>query len=1567
MEDISGLEAGEYQLSLFDANNCEYLNNYTVTEPDALFFIATPTDIICAGEASGEILFEASGGIPAYLYSIDNGGNWQANSLFTGLTAGVYEVAVQDNNDCISYDIVTINEPAQILDFTAIPADVLCAGEASGEISFVANGGTSPYEYSIDNGVNWQASSLFTGLTADDYDVAVRDANSCAAYDLISISEPAEILVFTATTTDIVCAGEANGEISFVASGGTPAYEYSIDNGENWQSISVFTGLTAGDYEVAVRDLNMCISYDIVTIGEPAEVLGFTTETTDVLCSGDMNGEITISATGGTLPYEYSIDDGDTYQSLNVFTDLASGDYNVIVRDVNLCSATDIVSINEPAIPLDFIVNISNVSCFGGSDGEIEIIASGGTPTYEYSIDNGSNWQTSSIFTGLSAGDYDVLIRDANLCEVNGIESVSEPDALPEVNFSGLDAEYCENASSVTLTGNQAPEGEFSGTGITDNGDGTALFDPAIAGAGGPYDITYSYTDPDGCNNFETQQTTIVALDVISFTGLDADYCIDGSSASLTGSEAPEGSFSGPGIADNGNGTAIFDPANAGIGGPFDIVYEFTNTSGCSSQAVNQTNVNDLPMVEFTGLDAAYCDGDAVVTLTGNQAPEGIFSGTGITDNGDGTALFDPMTAGIGGPYDISYSYIDALGCGNAQTQQTSVFNIPIVSFSGLDPNYCEGASEVLITGSEAPDGSFSGPGVFDQGNGTALFYPVVAGLGGPYNITYSFTNANGCTGESTQQTIVNAIPVVSFTGLNANYCQNDEEVTLTGSEAPEGNFNGPGISDNGDGTAIFNPTEAGAGGNYNIVYSYTNPNGCLGEEVQQTYVYSSDPISFTGLDASYCSDVTSIELTGSIAPDGSFSGVGVTDNGNGTALFDPQLAGIGGSYSILYEFTNANNCYEMDEQFTEIFEMPEVNFTGLDTAYCMDAAAVTLTANYPGGVFSGPGITDNGDGTAQFNPASAGNGEDMEIVYFYESPDGCSDETIQTVDVISYVALSFTALEEEICASDLPYILTGNIAPEGSFNGPGITDNGDGTAIFDPNAAGAGGPYTLTYEYLSGGMCLSTSTQNVTVLPYVQLSFTGLNNEYCNEDENILLTGSEAPEGFFIGPGIDNNGDGTASFNPATAGVGGPHIISYYVTNAGGCNDVGRAQTYVLDDPLADFSFDLGGCDEDASFMDMSSSVNGDIVNWYWNFDDSESGENNTSELQNPVHQFLSNKSAFNIELQIEDVAGCSASTIKLVQPYSSTTITGTVMSDEGDIVSNGYVLGFLLSDGYISTQIDSVLIQSDGSFMFENMATCVDYIFHAYGDEDEYPNLFPRWHYSAFYWFEADPVSVDWEDELVEGVNISLYSYSPPPPGNSSVGGGVFYFDSKGEPVKNVDVVLEYDAPVDKADEVVGRDPTDELGAWKFENLGEGSFKIKVDIPGLEMDSVYQVVINEPNTHIEGLNYYLDPENGIYTDQTGISEFEELSFASIGIFPNPNNGLFYMEILKTALMSRLEIESVELFDMEGRLVKDLGIQFAGDHFLGQISLMDVDPGMYFLKVNNGDESGIVKIVIQK
>ena len=1522
------------------------------------------SNISCFGLNDGNISISASNGIEPYEYSIDSGYTYSENSLFENLIAGNYNLKIRDANSCES-DIYTvlITEPI-LLELSTSTQDLTCFESNDGIIELFGSGGLSPYEYSIDSGVSWQNESIIENLMIGTFYTMVKDSNSCRAYQEVVINQPEGPLELNEFVNNISCAGEEDGSIEIIASGGSQEYQYSIDDGSTFQSYNVFNNLMSGIYSIMVNDANNCSISHEIELSEP-EGLGFSENTIDVSCKGGNSGVVQIIGSGGSGGYAYRLGN-QGWQEYNVFTYLTAGVYEFSIRDDNSCISSHNITINEPDEILSLTSNVYNVLCFNGDDGQIEMLGNGGATPYEFSINNGDSWQSEEVFYELYAGEYEILIRDDNDCLASEIVFISQPESLPIVSFTGLEFSYCENDMEVVLIGNQAPNGEFTGVGIVDNADGTANFNPLEAGIGGPYEITYSFSDEIGCYNNDIQTTSIIEVIEVNFSGLSDSYCVDADAVVLVGSEAPSGMFIGPGIIDNGDGTASFNPTGVGAGGPYDIIYQYESENSCVSQVMHQTVIINSPNVSFTGLESVSCVDATAQLLVGSHAPEGSFEGPGVIDNNDGTAVFSPSIVGIGGPYDIVYSYTSAEGCSNSISQQTSVYDVPTVTFDGLDPNYCEGASEIVITGSEAPNGSFSGPAVFDQGDGTAYFYPVIAGVGGPYSIVYTFENTNGCVGSEPQETIVIEMPIVSFTDLEDGYCQTNSEIVLTGNYAPEGLFTGEGVTDNGDGTALFEPATIAVGGPYEIKYEYETPEGCLDEELQEVEIYQVDELSFEGLAESYCSNDANILIIGDMAPEGSFAGIGITDNGDGTANFSPQDAGPGGPYIILYFNTNSNGCYSETAESTNVHLTPEISFSGLGSSYCIDSEPIVLLGDQETGIYAGPGIVDNGDGTAIFTPAVAGAGTNHEILYSMTSVEGCYAESVQQVNVEALQNLSFDGLESDYCFSNPESILTGNMAPLGIFEGQGITDNGDGTATFDPQIAGIGGPYIIIYKYQTG-VCMNTIEQEVIVHNSTVVSFTGLNEVYCNVNTEFVLAGSEAPLGYFTGEGILDNNDGTASFNPSILGLGGPFIITYHFGNENGCISYFEASVNIVDGPTAYFDYSLGGCVEDALFVDQSTSPNGDIIEWNWGFDDPESEGSNNSDVQNPLHQFVSNQSEFNIKLVVGDEIGCVDSIEQVIAPFSTSTITGHVYSSDGTDVTSGYVLAYLLSEGVISTQVDSVQIAEDGSFTCFEMATCVDYIFRAYANEIEYPGLMPRWHIDAYFWLDATHVSINWDDEIVDNIDINVYKVPVPPEGTSGLGGGVYYTGGKGEPVKNVDVVLEFESPEDKGDEVVGYEPTDELGHWEFDKLGEGTFKISVDIPGLNIDSVYSVTISAPNTYIGSLDYYIDPDHGIYMAPTGIDELDEIGFGSIGVYPNPNTGQFYLEILKAEHISRLNINAVQLWDMEGRMIKDLAIVFKGDHYLSHLNLSDVDPGMYFIKVKNQGEIGVAKFVIQK
>ena len=412
---IPELAAGDYMIILKDALNCYDTIYETLIQPDDIVVSVDVTNVLCHGDGSGIIEVNATGGWNHYVqYSINTDPEPQESNVFYNLTSGTYYISVDDIEGCSGQGTVDVLQPDADLSFTEVTTDILCYGETNGSIEITASGGTPAYEYSINNGANFQTENVFTGLAAGDYEVMVKDANSCESASIVSITEPSSALSFTETTSDILCYGESNGSIEITASGGTPAYEYSINNGVNFQTENVFTGLAAEDYEVIVKDVNSCESASIVSITEPSSALSFTETTSDILCYGESNGSIEITAIGGTPAYEYSIDNGANYQSSNFFESLTAGNYAVIVKDVLDCSETGTIILTQAE---ELIINQVSVTRETDGSNTISVSASGGTGDMLFSIDGGSSWEyNGGLFSGLSEGEYQISVKDDNSC-----------------------------------------------------------------------------------------------------------------------------------------------------------------------------------------------------------------------------------------------------------------------------------------------------------------------------------------------------------------------------------------------------------------------------------------------------------------------------------------------------------------------------------------------------------------------------------------------------------------------------------------------------------------------------------------------------------------------------------------------------------------------------------------------------------------------------------------------------------------------------------------------------------------------------------------------------------------------------------------------------------------------------------------------------------------------------------------------------------------------------------------------------------------------------------------------
>lgn len=404
-EDISGLTAGDYEVTVTDANECEVTASFTVDETDEIELSATPTNVLCNGGADGAVDLTVSGGLAPYTYLWTNGATTEDLSE---LMAGIYTVIVTDANNCQASISVSIQEPSA-LGATATVSNLACPGDANGAIDLIVSGGTTPYAYDWDNGVTTQD---LDNLLAGTYEVTITDANNCTLVRSYVITANDAITV-TGAATDAECNGEASGSVDITVSGGSGAYAFLWSNGATTEDL---TNVVAGNYTITVTDENECQTVGSFTVGEPGAIT-LTAMTPTITCGGTDSGMITLDVTGGTPPYTYAWSNGTSGEILE---NVPAGTYSATVTDANGCMAT-ISSLLLPEIPeLNCMVEVDQEST-AGNNGTLSVNASGGTQPYTYSWSNGA---TTESITDLAPGTYSVTVTDANGCTTSCLETL---------------------------------------------------------------------------------------------------------------------------------------------------------------------------------------------------------------------------------------------------------------------------------------------------------------------------------------------------------------------------------------------------------------------------------------------------------------------------------------------------------------------------------------------------------------------------------------------------------------------------------------------------------------------------------------------------------------------------------------------------------------------------------------------------------------------------------------------------------------------------------------------------------------------------------------------------------------------------------------------------------------------------------------------------------------------------------------------------------------------------------------------------------------------------------------
>ncbi|HRZ41469.1 MAG TPA: Calx-beta domain-containing protein, partial [Bacteroidales bacterium] len=800
-EDLSNVYAGNYTVTVTDANSCQATATASVGNIGGPSVSGSLTHISCYGGSNGAIDITVSGGSPGYTYLWSDG---NTSDDRTGLVAGTYSVTVTDALGCIGTASFTITQPnALLLDKTKI--DILCFGGSTGSIDLIVSGGTQIpgppyYTYAWTGPGGPYTTEDLSGLAAGTYNVTVTDNNSCTAITSVTLTQPTDALSATSTVTDLVCNGSNDGQIVLFPAGGTAPYTYvwSKTGGGFSATTKDITGLAAGTYHVTITDANSCtytVSNLLVTQPDLLVVSG---SSTNISCFGGSNGSITLTTvSGGTPPRTFLWNTGATTQNLTL---LSAGTYTVTVTDDNGCTATTTPFTLTQPTQLTAAAVASDASCFGTSTGDVDLTATDGTQPYSYLWSNG---QTTEDLSNVPAGTYSVTVTDFNGCTAVASATVNQPDGI--TLSASVTNVLCNGASTgaITLTVNGGTGSfnyDWNDLAGTNNGKDRTLL------AAGTYTVTV--TDANSCTataSYTITQPAAIVFQSVATSDISCKNLTDGFiNITVNGGVTPYTYiWSGPG----GYSATTEDVYSLGAGTYFVTITDANSCQEYSSGII--LSEPDALGVTITVDNDVTCNGG-----NDGQATAAGIDGTSpyqyAWSNGTVTAVNAGLVAGS-----YTVTVIDANGCtatlGTTLTEPANAIQLYASTTNSSSCSAATGAIDLLVVYGVAPF-------TFNWSNGYTGEDP--SGLAaGSYNVTV--TDFTGCTSTLTGITIGTATALsVTVNTIDRN-CQGpngEAYATATGGVQPYTYLWSPGGATTDFITGL-------AAGTYNV--TVTDVNGC--------------------------------------------------------------------------------------------------------------------------------------------------------------------------------------------------------------------------------------------------------------------------------------------------------------------------------------------------------------------------------------------------------------------------------------------------------------------------------------------------------------------------------------------------------------------------------------------------------------------------------------------------------------------------------------------------------------------------------------------------------------------
>lgn len=526
--DIDGVEARYVLITIlnsWDNTECVGIGEIKFNIDKPIFLDLLSSNTSCHDSADGTASVDVSGGEGPYDIMWSTGSD---EDEIENLEPGSYYVTITDQLNNTKTDTIIVGSPDPITTEWISSTNINCE-QTQGSLEIEANGGTGMYSYEWSNGMT---GSEVSGLNAGLIFVTVTDGNNCTTTASFEITADSEVPVAVATADKLHC-NQATIDIDASGSSQGDAYEYewstmdgNIVSGANSLLPTVDA---AGVYTLKIINTeNQCEAYTDVEVEIIPEISVELTTSENASCFGFSDGSASLEHVGGEGPFEYIWSNGHIGDSTD---NLEAGEYEVTVFDVNGCSGTVSVNIQEPEALTTINRAQIDIDC-QTTFGTAEIVVEGGTGTIEY---NWSNGATGEVVTELQAGPLSVIARDENGCEIEESFIIEEDIEKPNVQANAEEL-YC-NKETVLLNGAGSSEGEaFTYEWTTENGNIISGNDEisAMADAAGIYTLKVINTDNHCEEAADTEVIRIedVELAVISVDNVSCNGIADGSATS---------------------------------------------------------------------------------------------------------------------------------------------------------------------------------------------------------------------------------------------------------------------------------------------------------------------------------------------------------------------------------------------------------------------------------------------------------------------------------------------------------------------------------------------------------------------------------------------------------------------------------------------------------------------------------------------------------------------------------------------------------------------------------------------------------------------------------------------------------------------------------------------------------------------------------------------------------------------------------------------------------------------------------------------------------------------------